>query len=72
MRIVWEEKEFDKAFQMAQTEAEAAFGNPAVYIEKFLENPRHVEIQIMGDKFGNVYHYGERDCSVQRRHQKAD
>lgn len=70
MRIVWEEKDFDKAFQMAQTEAEAAFGNPAVYIEKFLENPRHVEFQVMGDKFGNVYHYGERDCSVQRRHQK--
>jgi acetyl-CoA carboxylase, biotin carboxylase subunit len=70
MRIVWEEKDFDKAFQMAQTEAEAAFGNPAVYIEKFLENPRHVEIQVMGDRFGNVYHYGERDCSVQRRHQK--
>ncbi len=70
MRIVWEENDFDKAFQMAQTEAEAAFGNPAVYIEKFLENPRHVEFQVMGDKFGNVYHYGERDCSVQRRHQK--
>ena len=70
MRIVWEEKDFDKAFQMAQTEAEAAFGNLAVYIEKFLENPRHVEIQVMGDRFGNVYHYGERDCSVQRRHQK--
>lgn len=70
MRIVWEEKEFEKAFQTAQTEAEAAFGNPDVYIEKFLENPRHVEIQVMGDKYGNVYHYGERDCSVQRRHQK--
>ncbi len=70
MRIVWEEKEFEKAFQTAQTEAEAAFGNPDVYIEKYLENPRHVEIQVMGDKFGNVYHYGERDCSVQRRHQK--
>ncbi len=70
MRIVWEEKDFEKAFQTAQTEAEAAFGNPDVYIEKFLENPRHVEIQVMGDKHGNVYHYGERDCSVQRRHQK--
>jgi len=70
MRIVWEEKEFEKAFQTAQTEAEAGFGNPAVYIEKFLENPRHVEIQVMGDRYGNVYHYGERDCSVQRRHQK--
>jgi acetyl-CoA carboxylase, biotin carboxylase subunit len=70
MRIVWEEKEFEKAFQTAQSEAEAGFGNSAVYIEKFLENPRHVEIQVMGDKYGNVYHYGERDCSVQRRHQK--
>ncbi len=70
MRIVWEEKDFDKAFQTAQTEAEAAFSNSAVYIEKFLENPRHIEFQIMGDRFGNVYHYGERDCSVQRRHQK--
>ena len=70
MRIVWEEKDFNKAFQTAQTEAEAAFSNSAVYIEKFLENPRHIEIQVMGDKYGNVYHYGERDCSVQRRHQK--
>jgi acetyl-CoA carboxylase biotin carboxylase subunit len=70
MRVVWEEKDFDKAFQMASTEAESAFGNPAVYIEKFIENPRHVEIQVMGDQHGNAYHYGERDCSVQRRHQK--
>lgn len=70
MRIVWKESEFDKAFQTARSEAESAFGNPDVYIEKFVENPRHVEIQIMGDQFGNVYHYGERDCSVQRRHQK--
>ncbi len=70
MRVVWEEKDFEKAFQTASTEAESAFGNPAVYIEKFIENPRHVEIQIMGDQHGNVYHYGERDCSVQRRHQK--
>ena len=70
MRIVWKEDEFDGAFQIARSEAELAFGDPAIYIEKFLENPRHIEIQIMGDKFGNVYHYGERDCSVQRRHQK--
>ncbi len=70
MRIVWEESEFEKAFQMAQHEAESSFGNPAVYLEKFLENPRHIEIQVMGDSHGNVYHYGERDCSVQRRHQK--
>ena len=70
MRIVLEEKDFEKAFVTAQTEAESAFGNPAVYIEKYLENPRHIEIQVVGDKYGNVYHYGERDCSVQRRHQK--
>ncbi len=70
MRIVMEEKDFEKAFQTARTEAEAAFSNPDVYIEKYIENPRHVEIQILGDTFGNVYHYGERDCSVQRRHQK--
>lgn len=70
MRIVWEEAEFQKAFQTARTEAEAAFANGDVYIEKFIENPRHIEIQIMGDQHGTVYHYGERDCSVQRRHQK--
>jgi len=70
MRIVWEEKDFEKAFQTARTEAESAFGNPDVYIEKYIENPRHVEIQVLGDTFGNVYHYGERDCTVQRRHQK--
>ena len=70
MRIVLEEKDFEKAFITAQTEAESAFGNPAVYIEKYLENPRHIEFQVVGDRYGNVYHYGERDCSVQRRHQK--
>jgi len=70
MRIVWERNDFDSAFQMARNEAEASFGNPEVYLEKYVENPRHVEIQIVGDSFGNVYHYGERDCSVQRRHQK--
>ncbi len=70
MRIVWEKKDFDNAFQTARVEAESSFGNPDVYIEKFIENPRHVEIQVLGDMHGNVYHYGERDCSVQRRHQK--
>jgi acetyl-CoA carboxylase biotin carboxylase subunit len=70
MRIVTEESEFEKQFHTARTEAELNFGNPDVYLEKYVENPRHVEIQIMGDSFGNVYHYGERDCSVQRRHQK--
>jgi acetyl-CoA carboxylase biotin carboxylase subunit len=70
MRVVWGESEFLKAFQTARNEAESFFSNPDVYVEKFLENPRHIEIQVMGDKHGNVYHYGERDCSVQRRHQK--
>lgn len=70
MRIAWEESEFENAFQTARGEAEASFSNSDVYIEKYLENPRHIEMQIMGDSFGNVYHYGERDCSVQRRHQK--
>ncbi len=70
MRIVWEESEIQKSLQTAQTEAEAAFANSDVYLEKFIENPRHIEIQIMGDMHGNVYHFGERDCSIQRRHQK--
>jgi acetyl-CoA carboxylase biotin carboxylase subunit len=54
----------------AQAEAEAAFGNPAVYIEKYIEKPRHIEIQLLGDKYGHIVHLGERDCSIQRRHQK--
>lgn len=70
MRIVWNEGEIEKAFQTASTEANAAFGVPDLYLEKFIENPRHIEIQVMGDQFGNAYHYGERDCSIQRRHQK--
>ncbi|MBI1803809.1 MAG: acetyl-CoA carboxylase biotin carboxylase subunit [Ignavibacteriae bacterium] len=70
MRIVREAVEFEKAFQMASNEAGAAFGNADVYIEKFVEEPRHIEIQVFGDKFGNVVHLNERDCTVQRRHQK--
>lgn len=70
MRIVREESEMEKAFQTASTEAKAAFNNGALYLEKFIENPRHIEIQIVGDSHGNVYAYGERDCTVQRRHQK--
>lgn len=70
MRIVWEEKDLEKLFQTASNEADAAFGVPDLYLEKFIENPRHVEIQVVGDQFGNVYHYGERDCTIQRRHQK--
>ena len=70
MRIVSEESELESAFITASNEALQAFDNGDMYIEKFIESPRHVEIQIMGDQFGNVYHYGERDCTVQRRHQK--
>lgn len=70
MRIVWDEEKIEKAFQTASNEAGSAFGNPALYMEKYIENPRHVEIQVIGDGKGEVYHYGERDCTVQRRHQK--
>lgn len=70
MRVCWNDDELENGFLTARSEAETAFGNPEIYIEKFIEEPRHVEIQIMGDKFGNVIHLGERDCSVQRRHQK--
>jgi acetyl-CoA carboxylase biotin carboxylase subunit len=70
MRIVREFSELEAAFQTAQHEAEKAFNNPGLYIEKYVEEPRHVEIQVFGDQHGNVVHFGERDCSVQRRHQK--
>lgn len=70
MRIVREESEIENAFKTASHEAETAFGNASLYIEKYLEEPRHIEIQVMGDRFGNVVHFGERDCSIQRRHQK--
>jgi acetyl-CoA carboxylase biotin carboxylase subunit len=70
MRVAHTDVALTSALQMAQAEAEAAFGNPAVYIEKYLENPRHVEIQVLADARGNAVHLGERDCSVQRRHQK--
>jgi acetyl-CoA carboxylase biotin carboxylase subunit len=62
--------ELTKNFSLAQVEAETAFGNKDVYVEKVVEEPHHVEIQLMGDSYGNVMHYGERDCTVQRRHQK--
>lgn len=70
MRIVRDESEMENSFTMATNEALSAFGNGDVYVEKFVENPRHIEIQVLGDQFGNVVHLGERDCSVQRRHQK--
>ncbi|MGL6283799.1 MAG: biotin carboxylase N-terminal domain-containing protein, partial [Microcoleaceae cyanobacterium] len=70
MRLVHDETELPKLLQAAQGEAEAAFGNGGVYIEKFIECPRHIEFQILADGFGNVIHLGERDCSIQRRHQK--
>lgn len=70
MRIVRKQEEFEKLFQTARAEAESAFGNSGVYVEKYIEEPRHVEIQVLGDTYGNVIHLGERDCSIQRRHQK--
>jgi acetyl-CoA carboxylase biotin carboxylase subunit len=70
MRIALDAEQFAQSFSLAQNEALSAFGNGAVYVEKYLSRPRHVEIQVMGDSHGNVVHLGERDCSVQRRHQK--
>ncbi|MEO8294168.1 MAG: acetyl-CoA carboxylase biotin carboxylase subunit [Gemmatimonadota bacterium] len=70
MRIALDAEQFSEVFNLAQNEALAAFGNGAVYVEKYLTRPRHVEIQVMGDNHGHVTHLGERDCSVQRRHQK--
>ncbi|PID87833.1 MAG: acetyl-CoA carboxylase biotin carboxylase subunit [Bacteroidia bacterium] len=70
MRIVKDESEFEAMWNSAKQESGAAFGNDNLYMEKFISNPRHIEIQIIGDQFGNVCHLSERDCSVQRRHQK--
>lgn len=70
MRVVDSEDELEGALRSARSEAESAFGDPTVFIEKFVEDPRHVEFQILADKHGNVIHLGERECSVQRRHQK--
>jgi len=70
MRVVWKEEEFRRHFEMAQGESLAAFGNGDLDVEKFLVGPRHVEVQILADHYGNIVHLGERDCSVQRRHQK--
>jgi len=70
MRIVWAEAEFENAWDSAKREAEASFSNGGLYLEKFIQNPRHIEIQVVGDAFGRACHLSERDCSVQRRHQK--
>lgn len=70
MRICRSDEEVEINMELCQAEAKNFFGNPDVYAEKFLENPRHIEVQILGDSFGNVVHLGERDCSIQRRHQK--
>ena len=71
MRVARSSAELEDAFRGARTEARSAFGNDAVYIEKYLDRPRHIELQIMADAHGNVVHFGERDCSLQRRHQKV-
>lgn len=70
MRIVWEKEEFENAWNMARQEARASFSNDGIYVEKFIEEPRHIEFQIAGDQKGTVIHLSERDCSIQRRHQK--
>jgi acetyl-CoA carboxylase, biotin carboxylase subunit len=70
MRVVWHESELEKAFNTAKAEAAASFKNDGIYMEKFVEEPRHIEIQVAGDQYGTVCHLSERDCSIQRRHQK--
>ena len=70
MRIVWKPEEFEPAWESARQEAGAAFGNDGMYLEKYIEEPRHIEIQIAGDQYGKACHLSERDCSIQRRHQK--
>src|SRR3954468_10027128 len=70
MRIIWKEEDFQAAWDSATQEAAAAFGNGAMYMEKYIEEPRHIEIQIVGDQYGKACHLSERDCSIQRRHQK--
>jgi acetyl-CoA carboxylase biotin carboxylase subunit len=70
MRVVWNEEEMEKNYNTAKAEAAAAFKNDGIYMEKFVEEPRHIEIQVAGDRYGKVCHLSERDCSIQRRHQK--
>ncbi len=71
MRVAYAPKETEEGYQLARSEAKSSFGDDRVFIEKFIENPRHVEIQVLGDKHGNVIHLGERECSIQRRNQKV-
>jgi len=70
MRVVWKEEELEDNWNMAKQESKAAFGNDGLYMEKYIEEPRHIEFQVLGDQYGNVIHLSERDCSIQRRHQK--
>ncbi|WP_231426569.1 acetyl-CoA carboxylase biotin carboxylase subunit [Pedobacter sp. Leaf250] len=70
MRVVWKDEDFENAWDSARQESGAAFGNDGLYLEKYIEDPRHIEIQIIGDQFGMACHLSERDCSIQRRHQK--
>jgi len=70
MRIVWKDEEFEAAWDSARQESGAAFGNDGMYLEKYVQDPRHIEIQVVGDQYGKVCHLSERDCSIQRRHQK--
>src|SRR5581483_1117312 len=69
-RVVREGDDVERAFETAQREGEAYFSDPTVYVEKYLEDPRHVEVQVLADAHGSVIHLGERDCTIQRRHQK--
>lgn len=71
IRVVWNDQDFKENFLLVQKEAQESFGDGRIFIEKYIENPRHIEIQILGDKFGNVVHLGERECTIQRRHQKV-
>ena len=71
MRIAFDEKELKENFNSAVNEAKSSFGDDRVFIEKFIELPKHIEIQVLGDQFGNFIHLGERECSIQRRHQKV-
>src|SRR5690625_3226455 len=71
MRIVKHESDLADAYDRARSEAKSAFGNDEIYVEKFIENPKHIEVQILGDTYGNIVHLYERDCSIQRRHQKV-